>query len=69
MVCALLVFDLCVFSVRCVHGVVQSGHVQVAAGRPVVGGDVADARGDEHQGRSCRRGTRPRRGFCGGSLG
>lgn len=37
-------------SVRFLYGVVQSGHVQVAAGGPVVGGDVSDSCADEHQG-------------------
>ena len=36
-------------SVGCLHGVTESGHVQVAARGPLVGGDVADARADEHE--------------------
>ena len=36
-------------SVRCLHGVTEPGHVQVAARGPLVGGDVADARADEHE--------------------
>lgn len=41
---------LCAFSVRFLYGVAESGHVQVASGGPVVGGDVSDPSGDEHQG-------------------
>jgi hypothetical protein len=40
--------SVCV-SVRCVHGVAESGHVQVTSGGPVVAGDVSDPGGDEHQ--------------------
>ncbi len=29
-------------SVGCLHGVTEPGHVQVAAARPIVGGDVSD---------------------------
>lgn len=36
-------------SVRCLHGVTEPGHVQVAARGPLVGGDVSDARADEHE--------------------
>lgn len=36
-------------SVGCLHGVTESGHVQVAAARPIVGGDVADPGADEHE--------------------
>lgn len=40
---------LCAFSVRFLYGVAESGHVQVAAGGPVVVGDVSDPSRDEHQ--------------------
>ena len=40
---------LCAFSVRFLYGVAESGHVQVTAGGPAVGGDVADSCTDEHQ--------------------
>ena len=36
-------------SVGCLHGVTESGHVQVAAARPIVGGDVSDPGADEHE--------------------
>lgn len=31
------------------HDAVEPGHVQVAAARPIVGGDVADPGADEHE--------------------
>lgn len=37
-------------SVRFHEVVIEPGHVQVAAGRPFVRGDVPDARADEHEG-------------------
>ena len=40
---------LCALSVRFLYGVVESGHVQVAAGGPLVAGDVADSCADEHE--------------------
>ena len=36
-------------SVGCLHGVTESGHVQVAAARPIVGGDVSDPGADGHE--------------------
>ena len=38
-----------VTSVGCLHGVTESGHVQVAAARPIVGGDVSDPGADGHE--------------------